>query len=129
MTERELLDRLARDVRDLVAHGEGILGVARAMCALDATPDDLISQRDEARRAKEDAMADALHAHSARQAAEATVRELRALCGEAATVLLSDTVWCSDAPGERAWALHRRLEAAAVQPASEGRALDGESDR
>ena len=122
MTERELLDRLARDVRDLVAHGEGILGVARAMCALDATPDDLICQRDEARRAVavaqgplRDALSREVEATTRADAAEATVRELRELCGEAGVK------WA--AYDDHAFNLLTRLLAAAT-PTTEG-ATDG----
>ena len=76
---------------------------------------DVIRQRDEARRKCEDAMALALHAHTARLAAKATVRELRALCEEAADHI-TPTAYVHAAK------LAARLRAAAVQPASEGRA-------
>ena len=87
---------------------------ARAQYAQWRRADAAEKERDEARRKCEDAMADALHAHTARRAAErdrdevvaqlkrsmARERYMRDLCDEAAA----------------------RLRAAAVQPASEGRA-------
>ena len=177
MTERELLDALARDVADLLAHAERITEHARPVADSHqpgadshqqqatippADADDagarlvawlvesdapvlvdlarvVIRQRDEARRALDvsqstlrDALAREVDATARADAAEATVRELRALCEEAAKVMEHDTLWglwggvqgqsIDDAEWKSARAMYNRLRAAAVQPASEGRA-------
>ena len=182
MTERELLDALAADVADLVAHAERITERARPVEAITprADADDagarlvawlvesdapvlvdlartVIRQRDEARRAldvsqstlrdalarevdataradaaekdRDEARREAAHytdmamqadvscqrEQARADAAEATVRELRALCEEAAESI-TPTAYVHTAK------LAARLRAAAVQPASEGRA-------
>lgn len=111
MTDRELLDALARDV-------------AEALTA--------IADREESWAGLTRSFASSIYARHARwpeacpreearaDAAEATVRELRELCGEAADFMFS--VGKNHA---RASDYAARLRAAAVQPASEGRA-DGE---
>ena len=171
MTERELLDALARDVAEALTaiadREENWAGVVRSFAssiydrhartvaipvwgvgpaatmadALHAHTARVAAEKDraEAQQAVDDALAregrakaQYFAARDRADAAEATVRELRALCEEAAKVMEHDTLWglwggvqgqsIDDAEWKSARAMYNRLRAAAVQPASEGRA-------